>query len=441
MPTFIEAFNEIANEVSQACVACGDCFNACPITDDAGLGNAHGETVTAGILELISQGSAQQEAERWANACVLSGDCISACRHGVNPRLLLSLARMSKKSHEQPLEDRRRTGVLAFKNLAQGVKVLSQIQLTDDELTRLTPTPTLPSDNELSPQVVFYTGCNVLKTPHIALLCLDILDLLNVSYDVRGGPSHCCGILQVRAGDAEAAGRMGSATLEKFKATGASEVLTWCPSCFVNFTESIIPPYERTEGNTALEMTPFVLYLQKHLDDLRPHLTHRTTMKVALHAHRGVPGVPDAARQLLAATPGVEVIDLGIPDPGLMSNSFRALPDFRRDLHARELQAAADAGVDALAAVYHADHRELCAHERDWPFKIVNVLDIVGAGLGLHHNDDYKRLKVMQDTDAVLEDCSDQLKKRGIDAGKARSILENGLFGDQPLQLRGNEIL
>ena len=23
---------------------------------------------------------------------------------------------------------------------------------------------------------------------------------------------------------------------------------------------------------------------------------------------------------------------------------------------------------DALVAVYHSDHRELCAHERDWPF-------------------------------------------------------------------------
>ena len=31
------------------------------------------------------------------------------------------------------------------------------------------------------PDFVFYTGCNVLKTPHIALLALDIMDALGVS--------------------------------------------------------------------------------------------------------------------------------------------------------------------------------------------------------------------------------------------------------------------
>ena len=46
-----------------------------------------------------------------------------------------------------------------------------------------------------------------------------------------------------------------------------------------------------------------------------------------------------------------------------MSNALRALPDFKRNLQRGELEAARDAGVDALVAVYHADHRELCAHE------------------------------------------------------------------------------
>src|SRR5690349_22867748 len=49
---------------------------------------------------------------------------------------------------------------------------------------------------------------------------------------------------------------------------------------------------------------------------------------------------------------------------GLMSNYFRVLPAYRRELQRNELDAAERAGVDALVAVYHADHRELCAHER-----------------------------------------------------------------------------
>ena len=435
MKRFEETFVSMTEETANACVACGDCFKACPITDDAGLTDLDGEVVTKGILDLIIDGAGPDAAERWANACVLSGDCISACDYGVNPRLLLSMARISGAQEANTLKDRRGAGIQAFKTLGRDVRVMSRLQLNDTDLLRLGSSAIPRAENAPPPEVIFYTGCNVLKTPHIALLCLDILDLLNVDYVVQGGPSHCCGILQMRTGDVEAAGRMGSATLDKFAATGASEVLTWCPSCFVNFREAVIPTYERATGGTAPDMTPFVLYLRDRIEDLRPHLVHRAPMKVALHGHRGVKGVPEAARQLLAATPGVEVIDLGMPDPGLMSNSFRALPDFRRDLHARELEAASEAGVDALAAVYHADHRELCAHERDWPFMIVNVLDIFAAGLGLQRDDVYKQLKVKQDVDIILEDCEKQIEQHRISKDEARSVLEDALYGDQPLPL------
>ena len=103
--------------------------------------------------------------------------------------------------------------------------------------------------------------------------------------------------------------------------------------------------------------------------------------------------------------PGIEIVDLDQPAVGLMSNALNALPDYKRDLQRAELEAAAAAGVDALVAIYHVDHRELCAHERDWPFRIVNILDIVGDSMGLHHADHFKRLKIMQDADAIVADC------------------------------------
>ncbi|MFK7762936.1 MAG: heterodisulfide reductase-related iron-sulfur binding cluster [Roseobacter sp.] len=437
MKRFDEAFASITEETAAACVACGDCFKACPITEDAGLTGADDKAVVQGILDIIASGSGPDAAQRWANACVLSGDCVSACDYGVNPRLLLSMARMSVAQETTAIKDRRRAAVTAFKGLGRDVRVMSRLQLDDTDLSRLAPKVPVPAENARPSEVVFYTGCNVLKTPHIALLCLDILDLLEIDYVVQGGPSHCCGILQMRSGDIEAAGRMGSATLEKFAATEACEVLTWCPSCFVNFKESIIPAHEHAGGTSVPDMKPFILYLLERLEDLRPHLVHRVPIKVALHGHRGIKGVPEAARQLLAATPGVELVDLEMPDSGLMSNSFRALPEYRRNLHARELEAAADAGIDALAAVYHADHRELCAHERDWPFMIVNVLDVLGAGLGLTRDDTYKKIKIKQDVDAILQDCAAQIEHHSISVDEARSVLEDALFGDQPLELRG----
>jgi heterodisulfide reductase subunit D len=121
---------------------------------------------------------------------------------------------------------------------------------------------------------------------------------------------------------------------------------------------------------------------------------------------------------------------------GLMSNYFRALPAYRRELQKKELDAAEAAQADALVAVYHADHRELCAHERDYPFRIMNLLEIVGESMGIHHADHFKRLKMMQDVDAIAADCGDLIAQHGLDPVASRQAIE-AMLEEQPLPLRG----
>jgi heterodisulfide reductase subunit D len=213
--------------------------------------------------------------------------------------------------------------------------------------------------------------------------------------------------------------------------------VSWCPSCYVQFTETTLPTIERQRGARPFEMTPFMLFLRSRLDHLKPLLRRPVDLRVALHRHPGVAGVVEAAETLLKAVPGVELIDLKQPAVGLQSVNLGVLPAYKRELQLGELEAARAAGVDALAAVYHSDHRELCAHERDWPFRIVNVLEIVGESMGLHQEDHYKRLKVMQDADAILADCGDLIAQHGLDAELARSVVLKGMLGDQPLPLTG----
>ena len=182
-------------------------------------------------------------------------------------------------------------------------------------------------------------------------------------------------------------------------------------------------------------MTPFMLFLRAKLDRLRPLLCQRVDMRVALHRHPGVKGVVEAAEDILRAVPGIELIDLKQPAVGLMSNYFRALPAYRRELQKNELDAAERAQVDALLAVYHADHRELCAHERDYPFRIMNVLEIVGASMGLERDDCFKRLKKLQDVDAILADCQDLIARHGLHIETTRQAIQ-AMLDEQPLPLR-----
>jgi hypothetical protein len=276
----------------------------------------------------------------------------------------------------------------------------------------------------------------VLRTPHLALLCLDIMDVLGVDYQVMGGPSHCCGILQLRAGDAGTSSRFAGNTISKLAQSKTGEVLSWCPSCFVQFSENMLPTFERATGEKPFDMTPFMRFLHRNLDALRPMLKSRVELSVALHRHPGVAGVAEAAEALLRAVPGITIVRLDVPAVGLQSNSLASLPAYQKELHLRELELAAQAGVDALISVYHTDHRELCAHQRDWPFMILNVLDIVGTSLGLHQDDHYKAMKIKQDVDAIIGDATDLIERHDINLDTARAAIV-GILADQPLPLQG----
>jgi heterodisulfide reductase subunit D len=437
--TFEDALSSRLDEMVSACTRCGACFTACPITDAAGLADADPKAVVSGVLDLVKLGEGPAEAERWATSCVLSGECIKACDYGVNPRFLLAMARLARARKTREPAVRRKQGVDYIRKVGTEVSVLAQLQVSEEVLIRLGQRPAKTPPRTELPDVVFYTGCNVLKTPHIALLCLDMMDALGVDYQVMGGPTHCCGVGQLRAGDAETSSRFAANTISKLSQSKSGEVLAWCPSCFVHFSENMLPTFERLTGETPFDMTPFMRFLHRNLDALRPMLAQRVEIKVALHRHPGVAGVAEAAEELLRAVPGIEIVKLDVPAVGLQSATVGGLPLLKKELQRRELERAEAAGVDALVAVYHSDHRELCAHERDWPFKILNVLEVVGASMGLHHEDHYKRLKLKQDVDAVIADASDLMKQHGVNLDTARAVIVDAMLGDQPLPLRGND--
>jgi heterodisulfide reductase subunit D len=191
-------------------------------------------------------------------------------------------------------------------------------------------------------------------------LALDVMDALGISYEVMGGATHCCGVQQLRAGDLTTFGRVAENTLDKLARSHAGEVLSWCPSCQVQFTEMTLPTVEKTRGAKPFDMTPFMLFPRRHLDRMRPLLRQRVPVRIALHRHPGVRVVVEAAVEILRAVPGIGVVDLQQPAVGLQANNLRVLPEYRRTQE-QELLAAEAAGVDALVAVYHSDHRELCA--------------------------------------------------------------------------------
>jgi hypothetical protein len=56
--------------------------------------------------------------------------------------------------------------------------------------------------------------------------------------------------------------------------------------------------------------------------------------------------------------------------------------------------------------------------------------------MGLHHDDHYKRLKLMQDVDAIMGDCADLIAQHRLDPTTTRLAVK-AMIDDQPLPLVG----
>jgi len=416
------AFAErVASEVLDACTACGACVEACPMAAPAGVDTSDAPGVVRGVLDLLRGGTGTPDSRRWAAVCSGSGKCIPACDYGVNPRFMMYLARATLK--REAAGDRvDAVAAGAFAGLARSVRMLSRLQLAPEVLARVNPPPGHRAAGT-APEVVFYTGCNILKTPHIALICLDVLDRLGVRYEVMGGVSHCCGVLQFGAGDFAGASRVALNSIDKLAAPGAGRVLSWCPSCQVNFGEIHLPTYEAATGHAPFDFDPFYLFLEERLADLRPLLRHRVEKRVALNERPGHPAITRAVRAVLGAIPGLELVELDVTRAGVMSNALSVLPDFKRRLREAEFAAAEAAGVTTLATVFHACHRELVQYSPDVTFEIVNAMELLGESMGIVHADLFKQLVLLQDVDAIIAEAAESIGEYGLKLDELRDVV------------------
>jgi ferredoxin len=429
LPSLLDGLEARARSILDACTACGDCVRACPTPHAAGVDVGRPEDVARGVLDLLRSGDGSCEARRWAADCCGTGNCLAACKRGIDPRFMLVMARRAM-ALSTPDGERRAAGRKAFEAMTRGVRVLSRLQLPPELLERLAPSS--QPEREGGPDLGFYTGCNLLKTPHIGLLCVDVLDRLGVSYEVHGGPASCCGILQMRPGDTANAARQAARTIERFAGTGASEILAWCPTCQIQLGETMLPGLESSR-RPSFDMTMFPVYLARRLEALAPLMTAAVPKRVALFEFPGATGVSEAVRRVLGAIPQLELVDLGLEGIGYQITSLAAIPGHRRELLGRLLREAEGHGVDTLAGIFHADHRELAAHQPEWPFEIVNYMELVGESLGICRQDTFKRLKLMRDVDQIVAASRDLIDAHALDLEEVREVVLRDLLGEQHL--------
>ncbi|MBY0336795.1 MAG: 4Fe-4S dicluster domain-containing protein [Acetobacteraceae bacterium] len=113
--------------MTEACTRCGACFAACPMTAHApATAGADAAATVAGVLGILAGGAGDAAARAWVMACGRTGSCNAACPHGVNPMLLMRLAKFEGQEN----------GTLPKRGAADAmsrVKAFARLTLTEEE--------------------------------------------------------------------------------------------------------------------------------------------------------------------------------------------------------------------------------------------------------------------------------------------------------------------
>jgi Fe-S oxidoreductase len=375
----------LAAEAADRCTSCGTCFEVCPTAREIGMDVA-GAKDRVGELLALTRGEAPAESlQNWLNACDGSARCSAACPEEINVRQWVTIAKMKATEATRPRAEGATNAANRFRHMAQAVRLLASMQLPSETLQRI-----LAPAERRTADVLFYTGCNVLRTPHIVLNVMDILDALELDFDVVGGTAHCCGVYQFQEADLPTYERMGHRTFQRFGESGASKVLTWCPTCTKNFDE-----LEKDVEPPAFDLGHVSEFLASNLEALKARFSpDQPKRRVVIHEHLGIGATLQSIGTLLKAVPNLELIELE-QDSGFSyacGGQAAKFKDREAAIHRALAEGAIAAGADTIVTMYHSCHRALSGAEALYPIKVVNFTDVLAEALGRGGHPDYYQL-------------------------------------------------
>ena len=385
MSAYADRLEALVADAADRCTGCGKCFEACPTAREIGLDAGEAKARVGELSALTLNGGAAAEGlQKWLNACDGSARCSAACPEGINVRQWVTIAKMKALDAVRPREVGATAAAGRFRHMAQAVRLLASMQLPSETLKKI-----LQPAERRTAEILFYTGCNVLRTPHIVLNVMDILDALELDFDVVGGTSHCCGVYQFQEADLPTYEKMGHRTFQRFGQSGASKVLTWCPTCTKNFDE-----LEKDVEEPFFDLGHISEFLAANLETLKARFVDQPKRRVVIHEHLGIGATVDSIRKLLGAVPNLELVEL-VQDSGFSyacGGQAAKFKDREQAIHRALAEGAVAAGADTIVTMYHSCHRALAGAEAAYPLRVVNFTDVIAEALGRGGHPDYYRL-------------------------------------------------
>ena len=307
-------------EIVSACTFCGKCFEICPTVPYTSAKGANSEEVTKDVVNILKDKDFGEDSEVWVNSCDKSGICIDACPEDINPREMLTYAKLKLQYDSEGVEKNKEKSRDYFRLLSNTIRFVSALQVPLDSYRNLI---SVKVKKKKKSKTVFYFGCNILQTPHILFSSIEIFDRLGIDFEIAGGIGHCCGINHIRRGDLETGVKMGSNSLKHFLSYEPERIITFCPTCQMQYTEysdlyteglnilrgsdnSILP----VDDNDRVPFIHITQYLIENLSHLVSLFVKPVKKRVAIHLHSGVEEIEKNVQKIVSSIPGIDLIEI-----------------------------------------------------------------------------------------------------------------------------------
>jgi Fe-S oxidoreductase len=270
---------------------------------------------------------------------------------------------------------------------------------------------------------VFHAGCRFSfdgEQAGVARTAIRILQKAGVDVGILGEQESCCGGRAFDMGYRKETKSRASQNLKAWKTAGAKTIVTPCAECYQTFKR--VYPAEAGSELQVLHMVELVdqLVQEGRLKLIRPvpmRITYHDPCKLGRQGEAYVPwngkekkifgqavaydpprprysgafGIYEPPRRLLAAIPGVELIEMERNREsawccGAGGGAYECYPEFARATAAERMEEAEATGADAVVTACGWCERNLgdaAAAQGGSKLKILDVLTLVGRALGL----------------------------------------------------------